>query len=152
MGKGKFYTIIYRIIFFFKIKGIKNLNVGGKITVSSKNTITLQGKAYFGPNCYLGANLNVDGDLLVGPNVCFVGDDHRIPKRSEKTSYIDSGRDILREIKIEKNVWIGANSTILTGVTLAEGSIIAAGTVVTKSTKPYTIYGSSKQFKIKEII
>ena len=46
----------------------------------------------------------------------------------------------------KNNVWIGANATILTGVTLAEGTIVAAGTVISKSTEPYTVYGSSKQF------
>ena len=149
---GKFYTIIYRFLYFLKIKKIWYLNLGGRISISSKNKITLNGKAYFGPNCYLGANLEIAGDLLVGPNVCFVGNDHRIPSRSENITYYESGRDSLNDIKIEKNVWIGANSTILTGVTIAEGTIIAAGSVITKSTNPYTIYGSSKQFKIRKII
>ena len=35
-------------------------------------------------------------------------------------------------IHIEKNVWIGANVTVLPGVTIGKGSIIAAGAVVTK--------------------
>lgn len=43
-------------------------------------------------------------------------------------------------IIIEKDVWIGANVTILKGVTVAEGCVIGAGTVLTKSTHPYGIY------------
>ena len=35
-------------------------------------------------------------------------------------------------IKIHKNVWIGSDSTILPGVTIGEGSIIGAGSVVVK--------------------
>ena len=39
---------------------------------------------------------------------------------------------IFQSIHIEKNVWLGANVTVLPGVTIGEGSIIAAGAVVTK--------------------
>lgn len=44
-------------------------------------------------------------------------------------------------IIVEDDVWIGANSIILSGVTIAKGSIIAAGSIVTHSTKPYSIVG-----------
>ncbi len=148
---GRIYTFLYRILYGLKISGVKNLNVGGRISVSKKNRFIFRGRTYFGPNCYLGADMDVEGDLLVGPNVCFVGDDHRIPKRSENISYYDSGRDIFKTIKIEKNVWIGANSTILSGITISEGTIIAAGSVISKSTEPFSIYASSKQFKLKKI-
>ena len=39
---------------------------------------------------------------------------------------------IFQPIHIEKNVWLGANVRVLPGVTIGEGSIIAAGAVVTK--------------------
>jgi acetyltransferase-like isoleucine patch superfamily enzyme len=42
-------------------------------------------------------------------------------------------------VSIEDDVWIGANVIILPGVTIAEGSIVGAGSVVTKSTEPYSI-------------
>lgn len=44
-------------------------------------------------------------------------------------------------ITINDDVWIGTNATILDGITIAEGCIIGANSVVTKSTEPYTIYG-----------
>ena len=46
-----------------------------------------------------------------------------------------------RDIVIESDVWVGANSTILRGVTVGEGSVIAAGAVVTKDVPPYSIVG-----------
>ena len=42
---------------------------------------------------------------------------------------------------IEDGVWIGANVTILKGVTIGRGSVVAAGAVVTKSCAPYSIIG-----------
>lgn len=44
-------------------------------------------------------------------------------------------------IVIEDDVWCGANVTILKGVTIGHGSVVAAGAVVTKSFPPYSIIG-----------
>lgn len=46
-------------------------------------------------------------------------------------------------IIVEDDVWIGANSIILSGITIARGTVIAAGSVVTHSTKPYSIVGGA---------
>ena len=42
-------------------------------------------------------------------------------------------------VVIEDDVWTGANVTILKGVTIGRGSVVAAGAVVTKSCPPYSI-------------
>lgn len=44
-----------------------------------------------------------------------------------------------KQIVIEDGVWIGSRSTILPGVTIGEGSIVAAGSVVTKDVPKYTV-------------
>lgn len=46
-----------------------------------------------------------------------------------------------RPVVIEDDVWVGANVTILKGVTIGRGSIVAAGAVVTKSFPPYSVIG-----------
>lgn len=46
-----------------------------------------------------------------------------------------------RDVTIEGDSWFGINVTILAGVTIGRGSIIAAGAVVTKSMPPYSIIG-----------
>lgn len=52
-------------------------------------------------------------------------------------------------IKIGNNVWIGANSVILDGVTIEDGAIIAAGAIVTRNVEKYTIVGGNPAKKIK---
>lgn len=42
---------------------------------------------------------------------------------------------------VEDGCWIGANVTILKGVTIGRGSVVAAGAVVTRSCPPYSIIG-----------
>ena len=44
-------------------------------------------------------------------------------------------------VKIHDNVWIGANVIVLDGITIGEGAICAAGTVVSKDVPPYSIVG-----------
>ena len=52
---------------------------------------------------------------------------------------------------IKDDVWIGANVKILPGVIIGEGSVIAAGAVVTKDVEPYSLYGGVPAKKIKDI-
>lgn len=56
-------------------------------------------------------------------------------------SIFDHGDDALSKgaIRVGDDVWIGAKSTILSGVTLSQGTVVAAGSLVTKDTKPYSI-------------
>jgi acetyltransferase-like isoleucine patch superfamily enzyme len=46
-------------------------------------------------------------------------------------------------IILEDDVWIGTNALILSGVRLGKGTVVAAGSVVTKSTKPYSVVGGN---------
>ena len=55
------------------------------------------------------------------------------------------------KVVIGKNVWIGANSTILKGVEIGENSIVGAHSLVTKSLKTNGIYGGVPARLIREI-
>ncbi|MDE7213853.1 MAG: sugar O-acetyltransferase [Anaeroplasmataceae bacterium] len=55
-------------------------------------------------------------------------------------------------IKIGNDVWIGAHATILPGVTIGDGAVIAAGAVVTKNVEANTIVGGVPAKIIKKII
>jgi acetyltransferase-like isoleucine patch superfamily enzyme len=51
---------------------------------------------------------------------------------------------------IKKNAWVAINVTILPGVTIGEGSIVAAGSVVTKDIPPFVLAGGTPAKVIKE--
>lgn len=51
--------------------------------------------------------------------------------------------DVFGKVEIRDWAYIGANSMIMPGVTIGEGAIVAAGSVVTKSVAPYTVVGGN---------
>lgn len=57
----------------------------------------------------------------------------------------------MASITIEDNVWIGANVTILPGVTIGTHSVIGAGSVVTKDVDPFCIYAGVPAKKIRNL-
>jgi acetyltransferase-like isoleucine patch superfamily enzyme len=56
-----------------------------------------------------------------------------------------------KPIKVCSDAWIGMNSIILKGVTIGEGAIVAAGSVVTKDVAPWTIVGGNPAIFIKKV-
>ena len=54
-------------------------------------------------------------------------------------------------VVIEDNVWIGEYATVLKGVTVGRGSIVASHSVVTKDVEPYSIVAGNPAKKVKEL-
>ena len=80
----------------------------------------------------------------IGHNVVFATLNHGIePKRRKYT--------VPAPITVGRNVWIGSNSTILSGVTIGDNSIVAAGAVVTRNVPANTVVGGVPARKMKDI-
>ncbi|MNG32136.1 Virginiamycin A acetyltransferase [compost metagenome] len=69
---------------------------------------------------------------------------------SDKTKPIKEQGIYRQGITIEDDCWIGSNVTILDGVTIGTGSVVAAGAVVTKDVPPYSVVGGVPAKIIKE--
>jgi len=54
-------------------------------------------------------------------------------------------------VKIFDNVWIGMNAVILKGVTIGENSVVAAGSVVTKSVEPNTVVAGNPAVVVRQL-
>lgn len=83
--------------------------------------------------------ITIGDDVFIGPNVTFTNDKNPRSKRhlSEYPSTI-----------IENGASIGANSTLLPGITIGQGCMIGAGSVVTKSVPPFAIvYGNPARIR-----
>lgn len=76
------------------------------------------------------AGVTIKDDVFVGPNVSFTND--KIPRAFNQEWKITP-------TLVENGVSIGANATIVCGVTLGEYSMVASGSVVTKDVPPFTL-------------
>ena len=65
----------------------------------------------------------------------------------KEAEYIDEAENI--RVDIGNDVWIGTNVTLLEGIKIGDGAIIAAGAVVTGDVEPYAIYGGVPAKKLK---
>lgn len=102
---------------------------------------------YVSAGCMIGGRVRLRDYVMLGPRVSFVGDDHCFDVPG--IPMIFAGRPELRETLVDSDVWIGLGSIIMTGVHIGRGSIIAAGSVVTKSIPPYEIWGGVPARRIR---
>lgn len=106
----------------------------------------------FGKNIFINQNvqfvdlggIEIEDDVLIGPMARIISVNHLIDPEKR--------RGILPQaVKIKKNAWIGANATILPGITIGENSIVAADATVTKDVPNNVIVAGSPARIIKEI-
>ena len=81
------------------------------------------------------ATVTIGNNVFIGPNVSILCVTHEIGDENQR-----AGKSIHKSVIIEDGVWIGANVTILPGVTISRGSVIGANSVVLKSTDPNFLY------------
>jgi len=122
----------------------------GDETILSRNTIIackggsvrLGRDVGVGANCtfhvYTGNRIVVGDHVLIAPHCYFAG---AAGYRTERTDIpiVEQPLDLRGGITVEENVWIGAHTTIMDGVTVGHDAIIGAGSVVLKDVPPYGV-------------
>ena len=113
-----------------------------------------KGKLRIGEHSYINYRcfLDLGNDIIIGNNVAVAFECTFINSTHETgDSYQRAGKGYALPIKIEDGCWIGANTTIMPGVTIAKGCIIAANSLVTKNTEPNGLYIGKPAKRIKEL-
>ena len=90
--------------------------------------------------------LSIGDRAAISPRVTFVM--HTQPNDSRIVSYVNSHKG---SITIEADAWIGTGAVILPNVTIGEGAVVGANSVVTKSVEPYTVVGGVPAHFIKDV-
>lgn len=103
---------------------------------------------YIGPRAVVPKGVTMGNYVMIGPELLITGADHRFDKPG--VAMIFSGRPDPEECVIEDDVWIGARVTVLKGVRIGRGAVIAAGAVVTRDVPPYTITGGVPARQIRQ--
>lgn len=143
------------------------LKVGKKSKVDGKLVFEKEGaRIAIGKNTFIGTSnlicteeIDVGDDVLISWGCTIIdSDSHSVHWKYRKNDLSDlyQGKKDwthvnTKKITIHNKVWVGMNSIILKGVSIGEGSIIAAGSVVTKNVPAYTTVGGNPASFIKKI-
>ena len=115
----------------------------------------------FGFNLHLGANvylnynccildynkITIGNDVMVGPNTSFYAAGHPLDPRLRT----HDGPEFSKPITIGNDVWIGGSCVILPGVTIGDGAVVGAGSVVTKDVESYTVVAGNPAKVIRKL-
>lgn len=128
---------------FSRIRGRKifigdNVFIHENVLIRSNVTIKIGRNTTINRNTCVLAHVVIGENCSIAPNCVIVGSNHLF---KDKFQTIKSQGSELLGITIEDDVWIAANVTILDGVTIGKGSVVAAGAVVNQSIEPYCVVG-----------
>jgi len=134
----------------------KGFHAGVRVNLWAKSQLII------GENFYIGRDSLIETDCIIGHNVIFgnrvalvgkydhhyqqIGTPIRLASAIRDNDYCWKGLGLVTTIR--DDVWVGYGSTVMQGVTIGEGAIVAAGSVVTKDVEPYSIYGGNPAKKI----
>lgn len=141
------------------ILGEKYISFGNNVTLGRDGRITAWNKYYsqtFSPSISIGDNVSIGDNfhitaincidirenVLLGQKVTITDNSHGLSLFSE-LNIAPARRDLVSKgsIIIGRNVWVGDKVTILPGVKIGQGAIIAANSVVSKDVPEYSVFG-----------
>ncbi|QJC53422.1 acyltransferase [Paenibacillus albicereus] len=135
-----------------------DLKVGRKFSMAGKPwasqlTVEPGAKLHIGDNVFINAGCGIaatreiviGNDVRIGPRTSIMDSDyHRLD------ADVDYGQ-LKKPVFIGNNVWIGTRCTILAGVTIGDGAVIAAGSVVIRDVPARTVVGGTPAKAIREL-
>jgi len=118
----------------------RSCNVGKDVYVDKDVIIGERCKIQNAVSIYSG--VTIANDVFIGPHVCFTND--KLPR-----AFVADWK--ITPTQVAKGASIGANSTIVCGITIGEYAMVAAGSVVTRDVKPYTLVMGNPARAVAEI-
>ena len=148
--------------------GPKYIKIGASSTIQKSTYLTawdsyreqkFQPQIVIGKRCHIGAynhitcinKITIDDGFVSGKWVTITDNNHGNTSFEMMQKPV-SGRPLESKgpVKIGKNVWIGDKATILAGVTIGDGAIVAANSVVCKDVPPYSVVAGNPAKIIKQ--
>ena len=139
-----FHSLSKRIAFGKNVNVEGNVRFGNKIFLDDNVEVrnrtneeaTIGDFVSINRNTVIRGKVNIGESVSIAPNCMIIGANHHFEdtKKSIKEQGVEA-----KGIVIGPDVWIGANCCVLDGVTIGKGSVIGAGSIVTKSIPPMSI-------------
>ncbi len=146
-----FFKAIFSSLFYYLHEHVlwrKKIHIKGVVRIHSRTSIRNAQSIYLGNNVRItmdccvwaekSSKIVIGDNVLIGPGVKLFCGNHG--SELNGVPMVFQGRRE-KDIVIGNDVWIGANSVVLSGVKINNGAIIASGSVVTKEVPENAIYG-----------
>jgi len=114
----------------------KGAHIGKRVKVSS-HTFICEG-------------VTIEDEVFVGHGVMFINDKYPRSTNPDGSSQTEADWSLVPTL-VKRRASIGSNSTILCGVTIGEGAVIGAGSVVTKDVPPNTIVAGNPARTLRKV-
>ena len=165
---GKGLRITHRAEIFFHGTSKNQVFIGNDVLIDGTLDIYEKGKLRIGKNSFIGRsriysaqNVEIGEFCLISDNVCIMDSDLH-PRSAQLRAEVSRkwvhgqfpdvyNKVISAPVVINNHCWIGYGSSILKGVTIGEGAIVGAASVVTKDVPPWTIVAGNPARVIREI-
>jgi acetyltransferase-like isoleucine patch superfamily enzyme len=139
----------------------RRLALGANVTVGARfhagpgtrlwapSSLTVGDDVYIGKWCTIEVDGRIGAGTLIANNVGIVGrrdhDIHQTGVRMSRARWVGNpdNQDLRTEAIIGRDVWIGFGAILLAPVTIGDGAVVAAGTVVTSDVEAYQVVGGN---------
>lgn len=119
----------------------KNINVEQNANFGSGSGIKIGDNSGIGVSCSIRGPLIIGNNVMMGPEVIVITSNHNFSRIDIPMNL--QGSLPQKEVVIGDDVWIGTRAIILPGVKIGNGSIIGAGSIVTRDVPDYAIVGGN---------
>lgn len=122
-------------------------NIDPTVTLLDPHGLSIGNNVFIGADCFIHAEggIQIRDNTHISRRVTIYGSDHDF--RNDEHLPYGRTRD-WKQVVIGRNVWIGMNASILPGVKIGDGAIVAMGAIVSKDVKPGEIVASAGQRSI----
>lgn len=102
---------------------------------------------FIGRSCNIAPLVSIGNYSMLASFVAIIGDDHTWDRPGVPTQF--SGRPEQRETRIGRDVWIGHGAILMRGISIGDGAIVAAGSVVTRDIPAFEVWAGVPAHRIK---
>jgi acetyltransferase-like isoleucine patch superfamily enzyme len=157
---GKQSTIMYPL----RVSGERRIRIGDRVFIGAGSwlqtlsddgngsvALSIASGTSIAGNCVISAvrSITLGEEVLLARNVYISDHIHKYIERN--TSILDQGLDKIQPVVIERGAWLGQNVVVCPGVTIGEGAVIGANSVVTKDVPDHCIAAGSPARVVKVI-
>jgi len=129
---------------------IENVTVDAPFTCSYGYNIRLGKNVYIEFGCTIldSCAVTIKARTILSPNVSIYSATHPIDPRKRNGP---RGPEMAKPVLIEEDCWLGGNVIVLGGITIGKGSVVGAGSVVTRDVPPFTVVAGNPARVIRGI-